>query len=352
MVKKSRRSIYDPSLNPEDGLFRDSSSDDYYYDDDDMLCYLDEDFEEQEWQSTSEILGSKLNSPRRSSRSSRFCIAFLICIGIVAVVVTSNAFIRTNKTYLSDMASAAPLAAPPTDLADICSKESVDSAIGGRDRCDEACKASDCCYIPVNLDLSCLSGNGALCQDYHKWCTILEEKGTLLTNVDIPPAPKNLGEICNMELIATLDGMRRCAEHCLPQKCCYELAGQSCRTHDNCISYSPCHNLRAYDNIHQKIVIEIEATCGNPRLSVNCAEACQTSECCFDPNIDCELNDDEETFCRQYQACGVVWLADDDGTFVNNGAGATQDDGVSLAPTMEPTMLDTFLTPEPTLVEN
>jgi hypothetical protein len=337
MVKKSRRNLYDPSLNPSDdaegvtaassfnmegeGIYKDGS----YHDD--PLYFQDDAYLEEERQTT-EILDPNLHKLQRPNRCRRNVFYLLLSFGALAIIVTMSVLVKKKKATRSSSTANSILAPtvfhpPPADLATTCSLAVINASAENRLKCQEICGSADCCSFPANLDLSCLAGHEDGCQVYHASCGILDSSAPLDTAKYVPPAPKNMDAICAVDKLNSASGLRACADYCLPQKCCYDTVGISCRTNANCMGYAACQNLDALDNIHHQITLEVDAKCSNPAFANACKDACQTSACCFVPNLQCQYKENIQTFCSQYQSCKKVWI--------NNG-----DDDL-YTPTMQPT---------------
>lgn len=158
--------------------------------------------------------------------------------------------------------------------------------------CKEACSKFACCNLPENLESSCLQGNHISCLEVHKECSILNT-GTAHVDVTafaLPPAPKNLFEICSVNSLATGRGLRRCRTVCSAATCCFsnDLSdGElSCRDVEQCRGYASCLNLEAGKAINQKIQDEVAAKCTTDQVetvggAAICRSVCQQHTCCW-----------------------------------------------------------------------
>jgi len=196
----------------------------------------------------------------------------------------------------------------PTDLVDWCSAETISS--GNRLQCEDACEQALCCYYPVGSEFSCVKGNQAACVEYQQSCYILEDF-TLADDDEpqqLPPPPPletNLGAVCSIDKLNTIQGQAECQEACDVAACCF--TGTCTGNTDNCYDYDLCWNLETMSKIDNQIKNSVDRLCENvPTVDekLACQQVCQSALCCYADGISCPAANDE--FCAQYEACASV----------------------------------------------
>ena len=151
----------------------------------------------------------------------------------------------------------------------------------------------------------------------------------------VPPAPKNINEICSFNSIRFASGYIECRAACQAGGCCSsdpsssdssntskDSSGishlaetpKSClSTHiDVCAEYEPCDALERLQDIHGTPIDLVNSKCTKALMMTSlgiddCENACQSRSCCFadskkrncyDDNKVCTIHMIEECFCH------------------------------------------------------
>jgi len=275
----------------------------------------------------------KLQTAQKRNKCRRYTLLVLVGAGFVAIVTTVAVILSRNANKNNSSGSGASrefyaLPAPPSSLQQTCSMLAASTGLPQSQRedallkCEEGCAISECCDLTPNFDLSCLKGNEQVCMEYNAACHILmvaeEEMANSKTDKKVPAAPAYITDVCAINNLLTNTGVRKCANACVPNTCCWEQGPgiQNCQAANptTCPTYAPCLNLRATDTVHTKITEQIDDHC----LPVNkvrntwkgrrqCRNTCKVGFCCFTKK-GCAQKGPEKgaEFCAQYKGCSVL----------------------------------------------
>lgn len=153
---------------------------------------------------------------------------------------TSCEVFQLSRETCCELPSAPP--APPSNLAELCSTDTISSDFEAYVACANTCIEASCCGS------SCITN--PTCFQYLP-CVALEtleppepvtddEDAGDSTSSGPPPPPSNLAELCEEDLIASDTGaFVACALACAPAECCLDACSES----TTCFQYLPCANL-------------------------------------------------------------------------------------------------------------
>lgn len=260
------------------------------------------------------------------------CTCLFLVSGLIVLAIRINQISDEDakKHYGSSPYhhSSVYLAPPPADLAEKCTQKNVLSEKGFFE-CEELCEPSDCCSYPTTLALSCLAGHDDECLEYHEHCHVLQLDEEELAEdppkppQNIPEAPKDIENKCNIESLRTVPGFEACVNDCMQGECCWKKDGsvRPCTSLAVCDGYASCLTMDVTDHVHMDISQEISEKCADEKLSTEvgrnqCIFACSHAACCFDPTASCPHED--SSFCDQYQPCDKIF--DESGQVIQGGS--------------------------------
>ena len=339
MGRKSRRSVYDPSIIDRLASDADSSTaasnevdplalseSQPYHDDPNFSVarpYSDDPYSahfEPEHQAHQEILDPKLHGlNKKNTRGRRRCLIALVCAGVLAIIVTVAVIASRGNGGGSGSSKSKRATLPPItiDLMQTCKDGRTDT--NAHQTCREWCEKAQCCEYSTNFDLSCLKGNENLCMDYAAACYILPDTWDYADDDDyqvpqeIPEAPHDLKQFCKVNKLTGDAASVLCGNFCEPYRCCYDTAVPSCQHNSNCKGYSPCLHHKASKKVDEDVVDEIEEACVEVDLLQQderdrCANKCKNAACCFLGDGDCR--EKNRNFCTMYEPCAVIFNED------------------------------------------
>jgi hypothetical protein len=317
MVKKSRRSVYDPSVvsrqaddtvgDPLNMVNQDATAPNALgnsYREDDVMDISD-----------FEIVDPK-DVGRRPQRGT-FCRKLLIAGAVILVVVVSILAIAagskkrpTNPTT----SSSSQLAEPTDELLVLCNPAGIEEDHTRYLQCEQKCEPAECCDFPPTLDLSCLNDNAGTCNKYQQLCGVL--KGSREEN-PAPEKPLNadtnqnrVDDLCSRDSLATELGFKGCKELCTSAACCWDdNAPMHCRGTEFCKYYEGCLNFKAITFVDPRIKSLIDTDCTADKISVHagttqCEQLCSTHKCCYMAGETCPFA--AAAVCDQYSSCKVL----------------------------------------------
>lgn len=256
------------------------------------------------------------------------CTFLFLVAGLIVLVVRINQLSEEDahqkSPYHHNTVSLRP---PPPDLSTKCTHKNVLSEKGFYE-CEQLCEAADCCNYPTTLALSCLAGHDNECLEYHEHCNVLQLDSGALQDPpkpaqNVPQAPKDIDNKCNIESLRTVPGFEGCVNDCMQAECCWKKDGSvhSCTSLAACSGYSSCLTMDVTDHVHMDINKEISEKCSDDKMASEvgrnqCIFACSHAACCFDPGTMCPHED--ARFCSQYGPCQKVF--DDNGQVIQGGS--------------------------------
>lgn len=268
------------------------------------------------------------------------CSCIFLLSGLIILGIRVSELNDEDTTAQSQSSRATVfLVPPPQDIDSTCSNANVLTE-SGFFQCEQVCEASDCCNYPTTLALSCLAGHDDECLDYHEHCNVLQlDQGALVEPPkppsNIPEAPQDIKNKCNIESLRTVPGFEGCVNDCMKAECCWKKDGSvhPCTSLDVCQGYSPCLSMDVTDHIDYNIGVEIEQKCSDVQLTTEvgrnqCIFSCSHAACCFDPEAQCPHEDAH--FCTQYEACNKIY--DNSGEVITGGAANANANDIPLAP--------------------
>ena len=265
------------------------------------------------------------------------CSCIFILSGLIVLGIKIGQISDEDAAKTQPARSSAALVPPPLDLGDKCSNKNVLSEKGFY-QCEQVCEAADCCNYPTTLALSCLAGHDDECFQYHQHCNVLKLDEESLVEppkppTDIPEAPQEIKNKCNIESLRTVPGFEGCVNDCMRAECCWKKDGSvhPCTELDICQGYSPCLTMDVTDHVDYSIEKEIQQKCSDVQLTTEvgrnqCIFACSHAACCFDPDAQCPHEDGH--FCTQYEPCNKIY--DANGEVIQGGSANAND--IPLAP--------------------
>lgn len=184
-----------------------------------------------------------------------------------------------------------------------CTDELIGTQQGRRD-CLLACSQATCCFGSKAGE--CPHADDSFCNQYDA-CEKVSE-----IHENVPPAPSNMGKVCEKEHLNTLQGLAECDRACSKATCCWqETSSQSSceKTNPLCSDYAPCFILNegtiveTYPPIPEAPAT-LEAVCSETDGDVTaCSEFCQPAECCWKSG---KCTHDQSVTCKGYAACAPL----------------------------------------------
>uniref|UniRef100_A0A7S4HMA1 Uncharacterized protein n=1 Tax=Odontella aurita TaxID=265563 RepID=A0A7S4HMA1_9STRA len=204
--------------------------------------------------------------------------------------------------------------APPDNLGDICSAESLATA-GGHDHCNATCDEARCCNLSIE---QCQVHNPHICEKYEP-CQVLyaRDENKYAGFVEIPPPPADIGSVCSEDSLLTVQGFTHCEDVCDRARCCEETT-EECHVKNPavCDGYGACSSLvangGAFDDTDQKTLMklaeDVNRTCSpsnlfHPQGLSACQHVCNDRLCCFERDDSSEFSCTDRKECVIFAAC-------------------------------------------------
>jgi hypothetical protein len=175
--------------------------------------------------------------------------------------------------------------------------------------CKNDCAPADCCFLPSNMEQSCLNANQETCNKYQQFCGVLKSSAEKAAPQEKAVNVEKVNDLCSSDSLATLIGFSQCADICKPAACCWdENAPTHCRGTEYCRSYESCLHFKALTLVDPRIKTAIDTTCTAVRINehtglVQCELLCSHHKCCYNSQ-GCPFASTQ--VCPQYSACSIL----------------------------------------------